>query len=99
MKNNNQKIEKLVRYLNVTEGELLIVREDTESTEDFIIASVEHEKITKTKVVFKKGTKNRQTEFLSSLDKPFTLVQQRNRNGMFYIPDVEDWKKDEEVDY
>jgi hypothetical protein len=30
---------------------------------------------------------------------PFTLVQQRNEDGCFYIPDIDEWLRDEEIDY
>jgi len=99
MKNVRLKIEKLWQHLKISDDEFLIVREDTEYSEDYIIATKVNNKIKLCKTIFKKGTRERQKNFLASLNNPFTLIQQRGKNGLHHIPDVEEWKKDEEIDY
>ena len=38
-------------------------------------------------------------KWISEYKQPFTLVQQRNKDGCFIIPDINEWKADEELDY
>lgn len=38
-------------------------------------------------------------KWISDYGQPFTLVQQRDVNGCFFMPDINDWIRDEEADY
>ena len=38
-------------------------------------------------------------KWIEEYGRPFTLVQQRDENGKFIIPDIDEWIRDEEIDY
>ncbi len=38
-------------------------------------------------------------KWIREYKQPFTLVQQRNENGCFCVPDIDEWVRDEKIDY
>ena len=85
------KIERLARYLKIEDG-LLIVQVGSSSC--FLVFDTEAKEI-KTESV----PSEKREEWLMSFGKPFTFIKQRDEDGSFIVPDVDEWIRDEKTDY
>lgn len=88
---NESKIKSLARHLEVKD-ELLIV--NIGSSSDFLVFNPETGDV-KPESIPSEG----QAQWFKSLEKPFTLIRQRGDDGRFVIPDINEWIRDEKLDY
>lgn len=98
MENDKQKAERLWHYLKIRDEHLLIRTQD------------KNDKTERVLIVMDKGSGELHyayaeippdgfRKWIEEYGQPFTLVQQRDEDGCFFVPDIEQWLRDEETDY
>lgn len=98
MENDKQKAEKLWHYLKIRDEHLLIRTQDkNDKTEKILI--VTDEGSGELHYAYVKIPPAGFRKWIEEYGQPFTLVQQRNEDGCFFVPDIEQWVMDEEADY
>lgn len=98
MNKDTEKAEKLWRHLKI-QDEHLLIRVNNPSTnieEVLIVCNEGNGGLRFANVEIPPDGFNK---WIVEYKQPFTLVQQRNDNGCFYIPDIDEWLRDEEIDY
>lgn len=98
MENDKQKAKKLWHYLKIRDEHLLIRTQDkNDKTEKILI--VTDEGSGKLHYAYVEIPPAGFRKWIEEYGQPFTLVQQRNEDGCFFVPDIERWVMDEEADY
>lgn len=98
MNKDKQRAEKLWRHLKI-QGEHLLIRvsnPDTSSEKVLIVCDDGNGEL---KFAYAETPPDGFNKWIMEYRQPFTLVQQRNENGCFFVPDIEEWIRDEETDY
>lgn len=93
-----QNAEKLWRYLKIQDEHLLIrISSLNDKTERVLI--VEKDEGGELRFDDVKIPPSGFNEWVKEYKQPFTLVQQRDENGCFFVPDINKWIMDEQIDY
>lgn len=92
-----QKAEKLWRHLKIQDEHLLIRISRPDKTERVLI--VQDDGKGGLLFAYVEIPPAGFNKWVSEYMQPFTLVQQRNVDGCFFVPDIEEWVRDEEIDY
>ncbi len=102
MKEDELKIQKLWRYLKIQDEHLIIrVSDHKNQTEDLLVVyRLPEDGLAYNRIKWSKDCHgDSPIGWLMSYGKPFRLIQQRNENGDFVIPDVDEWIAEQESDY
>ena len=97
MNKDTKKAERLWQYLKIQDEHLLIRVSNPDNTERVLIVCDEGNGVLQ--FAYAEIPPNGFNKWIMEYRQPFTLVQQRNENGCFYVPDINEWVRDKEIDY
>jgi hypothetical protein len=98
MNKDTEKAERLWRHLKI-QDEHLLIRVSNPGTNTERVLIVCDEGSGGLQFAYAEIPPNGFNKWIMEYGQPFTLVQQRNEDGCFYIPDIDEWLRDEEIDY
>ena len=98
MNKDTEKAERLWRHLKI-QDERLLIRVSNTGTDTERVLIVCNDAEGGLQFAYAEIPPDGFDKWVMEYGQPFTLVQQRDENGCFFIPDIDEWTRDEEADY
>lgn len=97
MNNEKEKAQRLWHYLKIQDEHLLIRTTNPDDNSERLMTVCEDGE-GGLRFAYVEIPPEGFNRLISDYGKPFTLVQQRNGDGLFFVPDINEWIRDEEID-